>query len=185
MFSTHAWYPVHAAGERLWGITPLDDQQLAGLIMWIPAGAVYIAAGAVLFMEWMRADERTIRIAERAGMLAVVICMFGAACTKSDPPTQYSIANSDPSRGRVAIERFGCGSCHDIPGIRDANGMVGPPLTHWSQRRTIAGVMENTPDHLITWITMPQAVEPGNAMPNMGITDGEARDIAAYLYSIR
>lgn len=189
MFSARAWYPMHAAGERLWGMTPLDDQRLAGLIMWIPASAVYVTAAAMLFLEWMRTDERTVRVADGARIVAAIVCMvgcvFGSACTRSDPPTRQTIANSDPSRGRIAIDRFGCGSCHDIPGIRGANGMVGPPLTHWSQRRTIAGEMENTPDHLITWITMPQAVEPGTAMPNMGISDGEARDIAAYLYSIR
>ena len=110
---------------------------------------------------------------------------FAAACSTPAPPPNQVVANGDAARGRVAIARFGCGSCHDIPGIRDARGLVGPPLTHWSQRRTIAGEMENTPDHLITWITMPQAVEPGTAMPNMGISDGEARDIATYLYSIR
>lgn len=65
MFSTTAWYPVHAAGEALWALSPLDDQQLAGLIMWIPAGAVYVGAVALLFVRWMRADERAVRAADR------------------------------------------------------------------------------------------------------------------------
>lgn len=123
----------------------------------------------------------------RSGAVAAVlgIALSLGACSRSEPSAEQQIANSDAARGRVAIERFGCGSCHDIPGIRGADGMVGPPLTHWSQRRIIAGEMENSPEHLITWITMPQAVEPGTAMPNMGISDGEARDIAAYLYSIK
>jgi putative membrane protein len=64
MFSSRAWYPAHAAGERAWGMTPLDDQQLAGLIMWIPAGAVYVGAAAALFIQWMRADERATRASE-------------------------------------------------------------------------------------------------------------------------
>jgi cytochrome c1 len=127
----------------------------------------------------------TVARSVRAFVAVVGISVSVVACSRSEPATDQQIANSDSDRGRVAIERFGCGSCHDIPGVRGANGMVGPPLTHWSQRRIIAGEMENTPDHLITWITMPQAVEPGTAMPNMGVSDGEARDIAAYLYSIK
>lgn len=110
--------------------------------------------------------------------------LLAAGCRRPEVSPDHFIANADADRGKVAIGRYGCGSCHDIPGIRGANGLVGPPLQHWADRRIIAGEMENTPDHLITWITMPQAVEPGTAMPNMGISDGEARDIAAYLYTI-
>jgi cytochrome c len=72
-----------------------------------------------------------------------------------------------------------------IPGITGASGMVGPPLTSWSQRRIIAGEVPNTPANLITWITVPQSIEPGVAMPNLGVSDGQARDIAAYLYSLK
>jgi cytochrome c len=95
------------------------------------------------------------------------------------------VENGDAHRGRAAIEAYGCGACHSIPGIRSANGMVGPPLDHWSQRRIIAGEVPNDPERLITWITVPQSIEPGTAMPNMGVTDGQARDIAAYLYTLR
>jgi putative membrane protein len=70
MFSARAWYQVHTDGERLWGMTPLGDQQLAGLIMWIPAGAVYVAAAAVLFVQWMRADERVVHASERVPVAA-------------------------------------------------------------------------------------------------------------------
>ncbi len=59
MFASSPWYPAHAAGARAWGTTPLEDQQLAGLIMWIPASIVYTAAAAWLFMRWMRDDERS------------------------------------------------------------------------------------------------------------------------------
>ena len=60
----------------------------------------------------------------------------------------------------------------------------GPSLEHWSERRVIAGVVPNDADRLVTWITVPQSIVPGNAMPNMGVTDGQARDIAAYLYTL-
>ncbi|MES2123368.1 MAG: c-type cytochrome [Gemmatimonadota bacterium] len=119
----------------------------------------------------------------RRTLIAVVVLV--AACGPRPVRPEQRIDNSDPGRGKRAIAEFGCGSCHEIPGVRGAVGLVGPPLTHWSKRRFIAGEMENTPEHLITWITMPQAVEPGTAMPNMGISDGAARDIASYLYTIR
>ena len=61
---------------------------------------------------------------------------------------------------------------------------VGPPLTAWSERTVIAGYVPNTPEQLVHWIVMPQSVAPGNAMPNLGVTDDDARDIAAYLYSL-
>ncbi|MEO7086895.1 MAG: cytochrome c class I, partial [Gemmatimonadaceae bacterium] len=62
--------------------------------------------------------------------------------------------------------------------------MVGPPLEHWSERRMIAGEVPNDPAQLITWLTVPQSIRPGGAMPNMGVSDGQARDIAAYLYTL-
>jgi cytochrome c2 len=115
---------------------------------------------------------------------AAAACALTGCSFRSKPPEQV-VVNGDAARGKAAIDKFGCGACHDIPGIRDANGMVGPPLTHWSQRRVIAGEVENTPDRLVAWIMAPQVIEPGNAMPNMGIGNGDARDIAAYLYTIR
>lgn len=63
--------------------------------------------------------------------------------------------------------------------------MVGPPLTAWSQRAFIAGEVPNSPEFLMRWIEVPQAIEPGTDMPNLGVTHGEARDIAAYLYTLR
>ncbi len=62
--------------------------------------------------------------------------------------------------------------------------MVGPPLDDWSERRFIAGSFPNEPEMLVQWIRFPQAIEPGNAMPNMGVTEQDARDISAYLYTL-
>jgi cytochrome c2 len=120
-------------------------------------------------------------------VVAVSIVLAGAtACQEAaGRETRYAVTGGDADRGKSAIEMYGCGSCHTIPGIRDANGMVGPPLMMWSRRTYIAGEVPNTPDFLIRWIEMPQAIEPGTAMPNLGVTEGRARDIAAYLYTIK
>lgn len=107
---------------------------------------------------------------------------FCAACAA--PPTRL-VQGGAARRGPAAIARYGCGSCHVIPGILAAVGTVGPPLTVFGRRAYIAGEIRNTADNLITWITVPQAIEPGTGMPNLGVDDQSARDIAAYLYAAR
>jgi cytochrome c1 len=69
-----------------------------------------------------------------------------------------------------------------MPGVEDANGLVGPPLATFSRRTMIAGLLPNTPPNLVLWLQHPQSVTPGNAMPDLGLTDVQARDIAAFLY---
>jgi cytochrome c2 len=87
--------------------------------------------------------------------------------------------------GKALIATNGCGSCHQIPGIGGADADVGPPLTRVGRRIYIAGVLRNTPDAMIEWLRNPQAIVPGNAMPDMGLSERDARDIAAYLYTLR
>jgi len=94
-----------------------------------------------------------------------------------------AVAGGDVRRGAQVIADFNCGSCHDIPGIRGAEGMVGPPLAHFARRSFIAGQLPNTPENLVRWVKDPPAVEPGTAMPALGLSDQQARDVAAYLYS--
>lgn len=91
----------------------------------------------------------------------------------------------DVARGRAAIARYGCGSCHAIPGIRDATATVGPPLAGIARRSYVGGVVPNTPPALIRWIVDPPAVDSLTAMPNVGVTELDARDIAAFLYTLR
>ena len=116
----------------------------------------------------------------------LLLMMLGSAllvsCAENDEPAM--VEGGDPYRGAQAIQRNGCHSCHRIPGIRGANSYVGPPLNGWSARQYIAGNLQNKPDNLIAWIMNPQAIEPGTAMPNMNIDEREARDIAAYLYTL-
>lgn len=116
---------------------------------------------------------------------ALSMVLLAAGCRGASGAPARLVAGGDPARGPAAISRYGCGSCHTIPGVRDAHGLVGPPLTHWAARAYIAGEVPNRPATLITWLTVPQSIEPGTAMPNLGVSDEAARDIAAYLYTIR
>jgi cytochrome c1 len=94
------------------------------------------------------------------------------------------MSGADSHRGSRLIAAYGCGSCHAVPGVTNATGLVGPPLTQFASRVYVAGVLRNTPDNLMAWIEDPQGVLPGNAMPNMDVTPRDARDIAAYLYTL-
>lgn len=87
----------------------------------------------------------------------------------------------EPARGAVAIDRYGCGTCHVIPGLARARGKVGPPLSDFALRTYIAGNAYNTPQNLAAWIRRPDSVEPGTVMPTLGVSEQEARDISAYL----
>lgn len=118
-------------------------------------------------------------------LLALVACL--AACSGRDAGREDAIrlTGGDPDKGRSAIGRYGCGSCHDIPGIRSARGTVGPPLGGIATRTYLAGRLSNSPANMMRWIQHPQHVERGTAMPEMGVTESDARDITAFLYTLR
>jgi cytochrome c len=98
--------------------------------------------------------------------------------TQAESITAGKVANAP-----AHFAAYGCGSCHVIPGIHGANGQVGPDLNGISKRAAVAGSLPNDPKVMILWLQHPQALRPGSAMPEMGVTDAAARDMAAYLYS--
>jgi cytochrome c2 len=87
----------------------------------------------------------------------------------------------DPRVGRQLVVDYGCGACHVIPGVREATGRVGPKLEDLRNQIYIAGRLANTPENLAAWIENPQAFDPLNAMPNLGVTAEESQHMAAYL----
>lgn len=125
--------------------------------------------------------------APRAVLAAGLCLALLAACDAGpDPgPARPLLYGGDAAAGADLIRSYGCGTCHTVPGVRGAKGKVGPPLTAFAHRAYIAGNLTNEPPNLVAWIMDPQAVEPGTAMPALGVTAEEARDIAAYLYTLR
>lgn len=95
------------------------------------------------------------------------------------------MVGGNPARGPELLRSYGCSTCHTISGVTGANGLVGPPLTGIAQRSYIAGVLPNAPENMVRWIENPKAVDSLTAMPNVGVTPADARDIAAYLYTLR
>ncbi len=87
--------------------------------------------------------------------------------------------------GHGLNHKYGCGSCHGVPEVAGARGNVGPSLVHFADRVCSAGRVRNTPKHLMHGLRDPQSVAPGNAMPNMGVSDQDACDLAAFLYTLR
>ena len=77
-----------------------------------------------------------------------------------------------------------CGGCHVVPGVRTAKGRVGPSLAGFARQQIIAGRYPNTPTTLMRWLTDPQAMQPGGAMPSTGLTPSQAKVIAGYLYTL-
>ena len=95
------------------------------------------------------------------------------------------MTGGEPSRGKDVIRRYGCSTCHVIPGVEGARGQVGPSLEGIAARAYLAGKLPNTPANMIKWIREPQDVQPGTAMPELGVTEQDGKDIAAYLYTLR
>jgi len=128
----------------------------------------------------MQSLRRTFAAAALAGCLCLPFLADGPSAAA---PNVFAGASAD--RGSRLIEQVGCGSCHLVPGIGSAVGLVGPPLDHMANRIFIAGLLRNTPENMVTWLMNPQKIVPNNAMPDMGLTEKQARDITAYLYTLK
>ncbi|NUP57435.1 MAG: c-type cytochrome [Gemmatimonadaceae bacterium] len=127
------------------------------------------------------------RAIRRLLMALVVALPVVSACEPGDGDVASAnqITGGDADRGRELIRSYGCGTCHSIPGVTGASGLVGPPLGGIASRAYIAGVLPNAPDNMLRWLHDPRAVDSLTAMPNVGLTPSDARHIAAYLYTLR
>src|SRR3954467_571810 len=105
--------------------------------------------------------------------IAVAACSGGGGSASMEG--SRVVRGASPEAGKQRIVHYGCGACHTIPGIKQATGLVAPPLTTFGKRGTIPGHFANTPDNLINWIDNPQAMVPGTDMPDLGVTHDEAR----------
>ena len=118
-------------------------------------------------------------------LLLGVTGTVGYAVWKTDEahvaPTGYG---GDPERGKNLILIYGCTSCHAIGGAAP-RGRVGPPLDGMASRSYIAGRFANDEIRMVQWLEHPQNLEPGTAMPELNVGERDARDLAAYLATLR
>jgi cytochrome c2 len=121
-------------------------------------------------------DHLPVPVTGRA--FAAVLALAGLAACSAPGDSDDATANAlggDPARGRAMLRKYGCQSCHTIPGVAGANGLVGPPLAGIASRGYIGGVLVNTPENMSRWIQDPRAVDSLTAMPNVGVTPDDAR----------
>ena len=134
-------------------------------------------------MPWPR--SRILAVAVPA--LVLVAGLLGYAETRYEKSEVIekaeTITGGSAERGKKAFSSYGCGGCHTLKGVPQAAGLVGPPLDGIGARAIIGGRLDNTPDNLKRWIRDPQAVSPGTAMPRLGVTERDAKDISALLYT--
>lgn len=111
-------------------------------------------------------------------LIAFLLALAGCG---SEPPA----LGGDPGRGKLLLRQYGCAGCHRIEGVPTARGNVGPPLDGLAKRVYLAGRLPNTAENLAHWIRRPREVDPRTAMPDMQVTEAHARDMVAYLYTLR
>ena len=122
----------------------------------------------------------------RLTLAVLALMLAGAACDREPADrSMRQLTGGDSHRGRQIVRAYGCTACHLIPGVPGPDARVGPPLAGIASRAFIAGVLPNQPGNMIRWIRDPQGVGQRTAMPDMGVTDQDARDIAAFLYTLR
>jgi len=117
--------------------------------------------------------------------ICALVTVIGAGCRVGVYRDAAQATGGDPARGVAAIQRYGCDTCHVIPGVQTAQATVGPPLDAIAVRTYLAGELPNNPANMQEWIRHPRTVEPRTAMPDTGVTEADGRDIAAYLYTLR
>jgi cytochrome c2 len=113
------------------------------------------------------------------GAAALAACRGGRTDVAAQP-----LVGGDAERGAEVVRAAGCGACHTIPEMDSARGEVAAPLTGFARRTYITSGLTNTPAHLIQWIVDPHAFDPRTAMPVLGLDEAQARDVAAFLYTL-
>lgn len=132
-----------------------------------------------------RARRRTLAI---MAVLATA-WLSGSGCRNSRAEEARAAWNlsggGNAQNGPALLRGYGCDTCHTISALPEARGLVGPSLDGVSQRLYLAGELPNSPENLVRWIQHPHEVEPKTVMPEMGVSEQDSRDIAAFLYTLR
>lgn len=115
-------------------------------------------------------------------LIAALPLMLSACVDKADLPRP--VAQGDPARGLAVMREVGCAACHKIPGVAWPEGRSGSNLAGFGARPMIAGRLPNQPDVLIRWLIDAPSLDPQTAMPPMPLSHAQARDVAAYLYTL-
>ena len=118
----------------------------------------------------------------------VLLLLLAAACNRDraeqTQPAPPPIGNAE--RGKMLAGQYGCNVCHITPGVEGPQGALGPSLVGIASRPAISnGTVQNTPENLVQFVQNPSALNPASAMPPSGVTPADAKDIAAYLMTLK
>lgn len=190
--------PGVARADFAMGLLPVPSSLSQAAHDWLPAELYWITRYGIKMTgmpAWQyRLDEEALWsviafLQTLPGMSAQQYARLGARMAKrrcdGRADTDGEPASGDPERGRVVIQQYACTACHRIPGIVGPSSHTGPPLTAMGQRKYIAGVLPMSADNMVRWLRAPQSVVPETAMPDTGLTERDARDIAAYLARLK
>lgn len=136
------------------------------------------------FLNRAGGGDAAVDIREGRRFLAVSLAGVTLAACAETPVRPRQLADADPQRGRNIAERLACAACHQIPGIAWPEGRVGGPLAGFSGRPLIAGRFPNQPDILVQWLRDAPSLAPGTGMPPQDLSPADARDVAAFLYTL-
>ena len=115
---------------------------------------------------------------------AVLMCaVLASACGSQHKPSR--VEGGDPERGRLLTQQYQCAACHFIPEVQGTNGDAGPSLQYMGRLSYIAGSIPNQPENMVRFLQNPPAVKPGTLMPALGISEEEARHMAAFMYTLK
>jgi cytochrome c len=117
----------------------------------------------------------------RLALTLLALLWLGGCGRERTPPA----LGGDAANGKLLLRQFGCGTCHEIPGVADAVGRVGPPLEGIATRIYLGGILPNTPENMAAFIRKPQQFAPRTTMPDLGVAEPHARDMVAYLATLR
>ena len=162
-----AWlYYVTAKGVRMTGM-PAWEFRLSDTDLW----------ATVAFLKQLPSLSRA-ELVELAPLPPQTSCRSDDAAT-----ARRAESYDEDERGEIVLRQYACHACHQIEGVVGPDSSVGPALVDWPTRRYIAGTLPNTPDNLVRWIIDPAAVSPGTLMPDLGVSDAHAREMADFLFA--
>jgi cytochrome c len=129
--------------------------------------------------------SRDLRFTVPAALIAAGFALLTACGDAHVRSANVALSGASAERGKAVIQHYGCNACHAIAGFPDPSVVVAAPISGIAHRAYIAGTLPTTPENVVLWIRFPRTVKPNTAMPDLGVSESEARDVAAYLYSLR
>ena len=171
------WITRH--GIKMSGM-PAWELRLSDADLWAVSG--FVERLAVLSPPAYRAAMDAARPLQCLTASAAQAACAGADCAAPPTADRAPLQPRDPDEhAQLVLHQYACSACHRIPGLVGPDTDVGPPLHALGRRERIAGHLRAGEDELVRWIRDPQGVDPGSAMPDMGVTEEHARLMARYL----